>query len=206
MLKFYYAPRSCALASRIALEEAGAEYQAIPLDLVANQQREAAYLAVNPKARVPALETERGVLTETPAILTYIAHSYLATRLAPFDDPFAFAEIQAFNAYLCATLHVAHAHKYRGYRWANEETSFADMRRAAPRSVGACFTLIEETLFKGPWVMGDSYTICDPYLFTVAQWIEEDGVDPKLLPRIIDHRNRMADRPAVRRAIAADLG
>jgi glutathione S-transferase len=203
MLKFYYAPKSCALASHIALEEAGAEYETVRLDLAANQQRDAAYTAVNPKARVPALETGRGVLTETPAILAFIAQTHPAARLAPFDDPFAFAEVQAFNAYLCATLHVAHAHKYRGYRWADEEASFADMRRAAPRAVGACFALIASTMFRGPWVMGETYTICDPYLFTVAGWLEEDGVDPKLVPRIIDHRRRMSERQAVRRALAA---
>jgi glutathione S-transferase len=146
------------------------------------------------------------VLTETPAILTFIAQTYPAARLAPFDDPFAFGEIQAFNAYLCATLHVAHAHKYRGYRWADEESSFADMRRAAPRAVGACFALIESTMFRGPWVMGDTYTICDPYLFTVAGWIEDDGVDPRLVPRIIDHRNRMGERLAVVRALAIEHG
>lgn len=206
MLKFYYAPKSCALASHIALEEAGADYESVRLNLAANQQREAAYTVVNPKGRVPSLETDRGVLTETPAILTYIAQTHPAARLAPFDDPFAFAEVQAFNAYLCATLHVAHAHKYRGYRWADEESSFADMRRAAPRAVGACFELIEGTMFKGPWVMGETYTICDPYLFTVAGWMEEDGVDPRSVPRIIDHRNRMAERPAVVRASAAEAG
>jgi glutathione S-transferase len=204
MLKFYYAPKSCALASHIALEEAGADYQTVRLDLAANQQREAAYTAINPKGRVPSLETERGVLTETPAILAFIAQTHPAAGLAPFDDPFAFAEVQAFNAYLCATLHVAHAHKYRGYRWADEESSFADMRRAAARAVGDCFKLIEGTMFKGPWVMGETYTICDPYLFTVAGWMEEDGVDPNLVPRIIDHRNRMAERPAVVRAVAAE--
>src|ERR1700748_3393324 len=106
MLKFYYAPKSCALASHIALEEAGADYETVRLSLAANQQRDAAYTAINPKARVPSLETDRGVLTETPAILTFIAQTHPATQLAPFDDPFAFAQVQAFNAYLCATLHV----------------------------------------------------------------------------------------------------
>jgi glutathione S-transferase len=204
MLKFYYAPNSCALASHIALEEARPDYEAVRLSLADNQQREAAYLTVNPKGRVPALATDRGVLTETPAILTFIAQSYPAAKLTPSNDPFAFAEIQAFNAYICATLHVAHAHKFRGARWADEETSFADMRRTVPRSVGACFALIESTMFRGPWVMGDTYTICDPYLFTVAQWIENDGVDPSLFPRVISHRRRMSERPAVQRAIAAE--
>jgi len=206
MLKFYYAPNSCALASHIALEEAGAVYEAVRLDFSTNEQRQPAYTAINPKARVPALATDRGVLTETPAILTFIAQTHPEASLAPFDDPFAFAEVQAFGAYLCATLHVAHAHKHRGARWADEESSFADMRRTAPRAVGACFALIESTMFKGPWVMGNAYTICDPYLFTVARWIETDGVDPRQLPRVIDHRSRMLERPAVRGAIAAEAG
>jgi glutathione S-transferase len=206
MLKFYYAPNSCALASLIALEEAGAAYEAVRLDFSVNEQREPTYTAINPKARVPALATERGVLTETPAILAFIAQTHPTAQLAPFDDAYAFAEVQAFNAYLCATLHVAHAHKHRGARWADEESSFADMQRVTPRAVGACFALIESGMFKGPWVMGEAYTICDPYLFTVAQWIENDGVDPSQLPRILDHRRRMSERPAVQRAIAAEIG
>ena len=52
------------------------------------------------------------------------------------------------------------------------------------------------------WVMGDAYTVCDPYLFTFASWLEADGVDPKRFPKVLDHRNRMADRPAVKRILA----
>ncbi|WP_163364217.1 glutathione S-transferase family protein, partial [Klebsiella aerogenes] len=74
------------------------------------------YLAVNAKARVPSLVTPRGVLTESPAILAYIAQSYPAAKLAPLDDPFAFAEAQAFNSYICSTLHINHAHRMRGTR------------------------------------------------------------------------------------------
>ena len=205
MLKFYYAPKSCALASHIALEEAGADYETVRLNLAANQQRETAYTAVNPKGREPSLETGQGVLTETPAILAFIAQTHPAARLAPFDDPFAFAQVQAFNAYLCATLHVAHAHRMRGYRWANDPASIEDMKRKVPESVGACYDLIEHKMFRGPWVMGETYTICDPYLFTVAQWMEGDGVDPARFPKVSDHRKRMSERDTVRRAIAEEL-
>ena len=69
--RFYYSPRSCALASHIVLEYIGADFEAIRLDFQANQQRSAEYLAINAKGRVPALVTERGVITETPAILLY---------------------------------------------------------------------------------------------------------------------------------------
>jgi glutathione S-transferase len=202
MLKLFYSPGSCALASHIALEEAGADYEAVRLDFAANQQRGADYLAINPKGRVPALATDRGTLSENPAILLYIAQTHPAARLAPLDDPFALARVQAFNMYLCATVHVAHAHGRRGYRWADDPAAIAAMVRKVPQSVGECFDLIESEMFAGPWVMGEDYTICDPYLFTAAQWLEPDHIDPSRVPKVADHRRRMAERPAVARALA----
>ncbi|HTO82251.1 MAG TPA: glutathione S-transferase family protein [Methylomirabilota bacterium] len=208
MLKLFYAPGSCALASHIALEEAGASYETVRLDFGANEQRKPEYLAVNPKGRVPALATDRGILTETPAILAYVAQSFPAARLAPLDDAFAFGRIQAFNSYLCSTVHVAHAHRLRGYRWvdADDEASIAAMRKKVPQSVGECFDLIEREMFAGPWVMGESYTISDPYLYTVARWLEGDGVDPARFPKVRAHRERMAERPAVKAVLAQQLG
>ena len=204
MLKLYYAPATCALASHIALAEAGADYATERIDFKVNQQNSPDYLKINPKGRVPALVTDRGILTETPAMLAYIAQSFPQAGLAPLDDPFAFAQVQSFNSYLCATLHVAHAHKLRGARWATEESSFADMKRMIPKSVGACFALIERNMLRGPWVMGESYTICDPYLYTVALWLEGDGVDLASLPKVADHRKRMSERPAVQKVLAEE--
>ena len=205
MLKLYYAPGTCALASHIALEEAGAGYTSERLDFKSNQQNSPEYLAINPKGRVPALVTDRGILTETPAMLGFIAQSFPQAKLAPLDDPYAFAQMQAFNSYLCSTVHVAHAHRVRGYRWATDEASFADMKRMVPKTVGACFALIERDMLKGPWVMGERYTICDPYLFTLAGWLEGDSVDLATLPKVADHRKRMAERPAVRKVLAEEL-
>ena len=101
-----------------------------------------------------------------------------------------------------ATVHVAHAHKCRGYRWATQEASFADMKGMVPKSMGACFDLIEKQMLKGPWVMGETYTICDPYLFTLSGWLQGDSVDIATLPKVADHRKRMAERPAVRKVLA----
>jgi glutathione S-transferase len=204
MLKLYYAPGTCALASHIALEEAGADYTAERLSFKTNQQNSPEYLAVNPKGRVPALVTDRGILTETPAILAFVAQTFPKAKLAPLDDAFAFAQVQAFNSYLCSTVHVAHAHKMRGARWATEESSFADMKRMIPKTVGGCFALIEQQMFRGPWVMGETYTICDPYLFTIAQWLEGDSVDIRATPKVADHSKRMAERPAVRKVLAQE--
>ena len=205
-MKFYYAPHTCALASHIALEDAGATYEAVRVNFAANEQRGAAYTTINPKARVPSLVTERGVLTETPAILVFIAQTHPEARLAPLDDAYAFAEVQAFNSYLCSTVHVAHAHRMRGYRWveASDEAAIEAMKRKVPQSIGECFDLIERTMFKGPFVMGERYTMCDPYLFTIAQWWEADGVEPSRFPKLVAHRQRMAERPSVKRAIAVE--
>jgi glutathione S-transferase len=205
MLNLYYAPHTCALASHIALEEAGADYELTRVSFSAKEQQSREYLAINPKGRVPALVTDRGVLTETPAMLAYIAQCFPQARLAPLTDHFAFAQVQSFNSYLCSTVHVAHAHRMRGTRWADDPVAIAEMQRKVPQAVGACFDLIERDMLRGPWVMGETFTICDPYLFTLAQWLEADGVDIARLPRVIDHRNRMAERPSVRTAIAAEV-
>jgi len=206
MLKLYYAPGTCALASHIALEEAAATYETVRLSFKSEDQKKPEYLKINPKARVPSLVTDRGIITETPAILIYVAQTFPAAKLAPLDDPFALGRMQAFNSYLCSTVHIAHAHRMRGYRWADDPAAIAEMQRKAPQAVGQGFDLIERELLRGPWVMGDVYTICDPYLFTLAQWLEADGVDPARLPKVMEHRQRMSHRPAVLRAVAAELG
>lgn len=208
MLHFYYAPRCCALASHIVLEEAGAKYSTTRLDFTKQQQRSPEYLAINPKARVPALVTPQGVLTETPAMLVYIAQTHPQAKLMPsMDDAWAFAQMQSFNAYLCATVHVAEAHWQRGNRWVDPDDAhaIAALKKRVPTSVFDAFELVERNL-TGEWVMGDTYTISDAYLFTLAQWMEFYGVDVSGLPRVIAHRGRVGARPATQRAIAEETG
>lgn len=204
MLKFFYSPGSCALASHIALIDAGADYEAIRIDFTKQQQQSADYLTINPKGRVPSLATEQGIITETPAILAYIAQRFPQARLAPIDDPFAFARVQEFNSYLCSTCHVAHAHLRRGTRWveAHETAAIEAMQRRVPSSMTQSFELIEHGMLKGPWVMGDDYTICDPYLYTLSTWLEGDKADLSKLPRVVEHRQRMAQRASAKRALA----
>ena len=206
MLKLFYATGTCALASHIALEEAGAQYETVKLNFSQGEQRKPEYLKVNPKGRVPALVTDKGALTETPAILVYIAQSYPAARLAPLDDPFALAQAQAFNSYLCSTVHVAHAHRVRGSRWADDPGAIEAMKLKVAQNMTDCFELIEREMFAGPWVMGAAYSICDPYLFTLTGWLEGDGVDLASLPKMQAHRARMMERPAVSKVVAAHRG
>lgn len=206
MLTLYYAPGACSRASHIALHEAGAEFEPRPVDFASAEQRGEDYRRVNPKGRVPALVTDRGTLTETPAILAYIAQQYPGARLAPLEDPFEFAQLQAFNSYLCATVHVAHAHSRRGERWADDEAAIAEMKRKAPQVVADCFELIENELFAGPWVMGETFSIADPYLFTIAQWLPGHRINIARYPKIRAHLNAMQTRPAVKAALLAEGG
>ncbi len=202
MLKLYTSPGSCALATHIALEEAGATFELVRVNFAANAQRSPEYLAVNPKGRVPALVTEHGILTETPALLLYVAQLFPAAGLAP-TEPFALARLQSFNSYLCSTVHVAHAHGGRGARWSDDAATQAAMKAKVPGNMRDCFALIEREMFAGPWVLGERFSVADPYLFTLEGWLARDEVDIAEFPRIAAHHKAMQARPAVQRALAA---
>ena len=199
--RFYYGPKTCALATHIVLEYVGADYEAIKLDFRENQQRSKEYLAVNPKGRVPALVTDRGVITETPALLLYLAQTYPQAKVAPLDDPFALAEMQAANNWFCSTVHVAHAHGPRGSRWSDDPAALQSMKAKVSTNMSDCFDLIEKDLLRGPWLMGANFTVADPYLFTMSSWLATDGVEMAKFPRVAEHYKRMLEMPAVRKVM-----
>lgn len=202
MLKFFYAPGTCALATHIVLEHLGTPHEAVRLDFANNQQRSPEYLAVNPKGRVPALVTERGVLTETPALLLYLAQTHPQAGLAPLDDPFALAQMQAVNSWLCSTVHIAHAHRRRAYRWADDEAAQRAMQAKVAQNMAECFAYAEQEVLRGPWVMGERFTVADAYLFALATWLPGDGVDIGQFTHVADHHRRMRALPAVQRTLA----
>ena len=199
--RFYYGPKTCALATHIVLEYVGADYEAIKLDFRENQQRSKEYLAVNPKGRVPALVTDRGVITETPALLLYLAQTYPQAKVAPLDDPFALAEMQAANSWFCSTVHVAHAHGPRGSRWSDDPAALQSMKAKVSTNMSDCFDLIEKELLRGPGLMGANFTVADPYLFTMSSWLATDGVEMAKFPRVAEHYKRMLEMPAVRKVM-----
>jgi glutathione S-transferase len=203
MLKFYYAPGTCALASHLALEYAGADYEAVRLDFKAEQQRAPDYLAINPKGRVPALVTDRGVLTETPALLQFIAQSFPQAKLVPQEDPFLTAKVNEFNSYLCSTVHVNHAHKGRGYRWVDDPQALEAMKKKVPQTMAESFALIDTQLLQGPWVLGERFSTSDLYLYTLTRWLEGDGVDVQRFPKVAAHMQRMEAEPQVQKVLAA---
>jgi glutathione S-transferase len=206
MLKLFYGPNACSLAAHIALAEAGAEFEAIRLDLKAGDQRKPEYLAINPKGRVPALVTDRGALTEVAVILGWVATLYPNAHLKPDGDFFNFSEMQSFNIYLASTVHIAFAHLFRPERWADSDAAKNEMKAKVPSNLALVFKLVEERLADGrPWVMGSQYTVADPYLYVFARWLERDGAGGSAgLPLTKAHRDRMQQRAAVQKVLAAE--
>jgi glutathione S-transferase len=198
-MRFYYAPLSCALATHIVLEHIGADYEAEKLNLRDNDQNTPDYLAINPKGRVPALVTDQGILTETPALLLYLAQTFPAAKLAPLDDAFALAQMQSINSWFCSTVHVHHAHGARGRRWSDDLDAQKSMKAKVAENMTGAAELIEKEILRGPWVMGDQFTVADAYLFTMTSWMASDGVDMKKFPKLADHFKRMLALPAVKK-------
>ena len=203
MLKLFYAPGACSLAPHIALEEAGADYEAVRVNFAEGEQRKPEYHAINPTGRVPALVTDWGVLTENPVILGYIAQSFPDAHLADNDDSFAFGTMQAFNCYISSTLHVAFAHSFRAERYADAPEAIAAVKAKAPSSVATAFKLIEEKLSDGrPFVHGGAYTVSDPYLFVMTRWLVRDNMPGlEAFPLSAAHMRRLHERPAVQRVL-----
>ncbi|MEL7014026.1 MAG: glutathione S-transferase family protein [Pseudomonadota bacterium] len=195
-MKFYCAPRSISVASGLLLEEAGLDYEPILLDFSKNEQTLPEYLAINPKGRVPALVTQHGILTETGAIAEYIATSAPDLNLVP-RDTWQAAQMRAICYYLASTFHVNHAHRRRGHRWASEDDSLKDMSDNVPRTMAESCAYIEATCALDPFVMGEAFTIADPWLFTICLWLESDEVDISRFPRLEAHFERIAARPSV---------
>jgi glutathione S-transferase len=206
MLKLYYSPGACSLASHIALEEAKAPYTTQRVDLKGGEQRSPEYLKINYKGRVPALATERGVLTESPVILGYIAQNFPEAKLANLADGYAFSDMQAFNLFLTATVHVAFAHVFRPTRYGDGDATAAAMRAKASASLDDSFAIIDKKLSDGrPYVHGDQYTVSDPYLLVFSRWLDRAELGPvDKFPLVAAHRKRVEARPAVQKVLAAE--
>ena len=198
MMKLYYATGTISIAVAIALEEAGLPYEAIAVDFANGAQTKPDYLALNPKGRVPALALEDGtVLTETGALLDYVAALAPDANLTP-DTAKDAAHMRSVMYYLASTMHVAHAHKMRGSRWADQQSSFDDMRAKVPATMSACAAYVQTDCLRGDYVIGEAFSIADAYLFVVCNWLEGDGVDISAFSQITNYLARMEARTSVK--------
>ncbi len=198
MLKLYYSPGACALASHIALEEAGADYEIQAVNLRAGEQKAPEFLAINPAGATPALVTDRGPLTQNLVIMGYVAQTYPDAKLAANDDSFEFGRMQAFNAFLGSSLHPAMGLLlFRGLE--------GDARAAALETVLQKLDLVETKLLGSPWVMGANYTVADGYLSVFSRWARQGQIlDIGRYPRLNAHLDAVQARPAVQRVLAAE--
>ncbi|WP_170369134.1 glutathione S-transferase family protein [Ruegeria arenilitoris] len=203
-MQIYYAPRTISIAVVIALEEAGLDYEAIKLDFAAGEQTTAAYKQINPKGRVPALVVDGGILTETGALLEYIAAKAPKAGLVP-DDPVLAARMREVMHYLASTMHVNHAHKMRGHRWADQESSWQDMKDKVAQTMTESCAYISSNGLRGPLVLGEAFSLADAYLYVVCSWLEGDGVDVTTFPKIQAFRAAMEARPSVQAVRAAGM-
>lgn len=198
-MKLHCALGTISGAVAIALHEAQIPFTPVLIDFAGGEQNGAAFRALNPKGRVPLLETPDGLLTETPAILDYIAAIAPQAGLVP-DAPYAAAQMRAVMSYLNATFHINHAHRFRGHRWADAESSFEDMRQKVPQTMTEGAAFLEQTLALAPFAMGDAVTLADPYLYVTTGWLAGDGVDMSKFPKLTAYREAYGARPAVKAA------
>lgn len=197
-MKLYYAPGTVSIAVAICLEEAGMPYTPNKVDFASAEQTKSDYLKINPKGRVPAIVLDNGtVLTETGALLDFVAALYPQAGLIPASPEDA-AHMRSVMYYLASTMHVAHAHKMRGSRWADQQSSWDDMTAKVPETMTACAAYVESDCLRGDYAVGDAFTIADPYLFVVCNWLAGDGVQVSDFPKITAYLARMEARDSVK--------
>lgn len=200
MLKLYYSPGACAIASHIGLEEAGVDYEIEKIDLRAGQQRTPEYLAINPAGVTPALATSQGVITQNSAILAYVAQMHPNAGLADLNDPFAFARLQAFNGWLASSLHPA-----IGKALFSRPPLEGEAKEEALKAALEKYDLAENHLLAGPWVMGEDHSMADGYLMVFTRWARQAGLlDAARFHKLNAHLDRVQARPAVQRVLAAE--
>lgn len=196
----YYSPGACSLAPHILLEETGAAYELVEVNVQKGKTQDAQFLAVNPKGRVPVLVVGDEILTEVPAICWHIGAA--APHLVSADLLLQARVFEWFN-WLSGTLHaVAFGGKWRPQRFVTTPDLYQDVQHRADQNLEDGFRYIEERLADREWAVGREYGIVDPYLFVFYNWAHSVGVDVRSsYPAWHAHAQRVLARPAVRRAL-----
>jgi glutathione S-transferase len=204
----YYSPGACSLAAHIALEELRVDYG---LELVSIATREtlgARYRRINPKGRVPALtiEGEVRILTELPAILTYLALRHPDGAIGFPRDPLGFARCQEWLGWLAGWVHGnGFSMMMLPDRFTDDTAQHGPLKRRGLAIVTEAFAEIERLLDGRPFAVGDHYTMADPYLFVMFNWAKRYGFEMRRdYPGWTSLVDRMKDRPAVQRVVARE--
>jgi glutathione S-transferase len=198
-MKLYYSPGACSLSPHIVAHELGLPVAIEKVDTKAKTTESGRdYLQVTEKGYVPALELDNGdVLTEGPAIVQYLADLKAGTTLAPANGTFARSRLQETLGYINSEIHKSYSPLFKA------DTPDAT-RSERLEYLRKRYALIEKTLAKQHWLLGDHFTIADAYLFTVTRWAEFVKLDLSVFPALTAFQQRVAARPAVQAALAAE--
>jgi glutathione S-transferase len=191
-MKLHYSKGSCSLASHIALEEAGARFEAVRINLQEGEQRTPEYLRVNPKGKVPALEVEGGVITENPAIISYVADTHPGARLLAEPGKLARARAQEWLAWCASTVHPSFGPLYRALR---EKAPIDDAMKAP---VQANFDLYDRSLAGRQFVLGE-FGAADAYTLVFTLWAGTFGL--RVGNDMLASARALLERPGVQRAV-----
>jgi glutathione S-transferase len=201
MLTLYYAPGACSMASHITLEEAGADYTPRLVQFAKAEQESAEYRdAVNPRGKVPALQTDDGIITENVAILTYIARTFPSAKLLPADD-LGLARCLSHMAYLSNAVHPTFTRIARTARFAKSEGAQQEVRDAARETFWGLLQELDGIIGGKDWVMGADFTACDPYTLVFYGWGARIKMPMTELKNYTGFKDRMLQRPAVRKVL-----
>jgi glutathione S-transferase len=205
-MKLYHSPGACSMACHIALEEAGAEYEPIPVLLAKRENHAPAYLAIHPRGFVPVLELDDGRrLTEAAAILLHIARRFPDARLLAEAGTIEEARTFEWLMWLTNSVHVAYACLWRPERFTDDPAARAALVAEAPRRIDPLNCEIEPRLRSGAFAAGKSHSIADPFLLVFFRWANRIGLDPAArYPGWTAWARRMEDRPAVARVLARE--
>jgi glutathione S-transferase len=198
-MKLFYASGACSLSPHIVAHEAGIELRLQKVDLKTKTiASEGDYLAINPKGYVPALQLDDGeVLTEGPAIVQYLADLKPAKGLAPAAGTIARYRLQEWLGYINSELHKTYSPLFR-------PNTPAETRAEREAYLAKRYSVVEKQLASGPYLLGQSFTVADAYLFTVTNWAGTVKFDLSPFPSLRAFQERVAARPAVRAAMQAE--
>jgi glutathione S-transferase len=198
-MKLYYAPGACSLSPHIALLEAGVKASLIKVDTKTHKTAGGGdYYAVNPKGYVPLLELDDGQrLSEGPAIVQYIADLKPESRLAPAAGTMERYRLQEWLNFISTELHKQFGPMFQA-------TTPADYKPILKEKIGKRFDGISTSLEGKDYLMGDTFTVADGYLFTILRWTKHVGIELARWPVLDAYQARVASRPKVREALLAE--
>jgi len=198
-MKLYYSPGACSLSPHIVLREAGLSFDLVKKDLHSQTLEDGSdYRTINPKGYVPALVLDDGqVLTEGPAIVQYLADQVPGKKLAPPAGTLERVRLQEWLNYITSELHKTFSPLF------NKQAS-EDWKAAARELLDRRIDFVAKALEGRSYLMGDTFTVADCYLFTVLNWAGWVKIDLSRWPSVTEYLKRVAARPAVQAALQAE--